>query len=103
VASRATRVHKAVNVVTRDAQGKVLKVEPNQPATRETKVLKADAAIRAWADHAVEAQAAAAIKTAVVATANDYAIVSIKPGNAGLIVTTVIPMLSYILTSLLVK
>jgi hypothetical protein len=92
VASKATRVHKAVNMVTRDAPDKVLKVELNPPAPREARVLKADAAIRAWADHAVEAQAAAAIKTAVVATANDYAIVSIKPGIAGLIFTTTIPI-----------
>jgi hypothetical protein len=69
VASKATRVHKAVNMVIRDAQGKVPKVELNQPALREARALKADAAIRAWEAHAVEAQAAAAIKTAVVATA----------------------------------
>ena len=69
VASKATRVHKVVNKVrTRDARGRVLRVELSLPVTRKA---KADAVVKAWVTPPrVEAQAL--IRTvAAVANAND--------------------------------
>lgn len=68
--SKATRVHKVANKATRDAPDKVLKAELNLRATRETKVVKADAVIKAWAIP-LAAEAQAVIKIEVVVNTND--------------------------------
>ena len=67
--SKATRVHKAVNKLTRVVQDKVLKVEPSRPATRESRVAKADAVIRTRVVHHVVV-VQVMIRTGVEATAN---------------------------------
>jgi hypothetical protein len=46
VASKVTRVHKLVNMVTRVVRVRVLKPELNLQASREAKALKADAVVR---------------------------------------------------------
>ena len=77
--SNGTRVHKAVNKVTRVGRIRVLKQELREPATSPARAGKADAVIREWAIHAVEAQAA--IKTAAVTlTANDCKFHELMPG-----------------------
>ena len=70
VVNKATRVHKAVNTVTKVVQVKVPKAELSPPAAREAKAARQDVVIKAWAIHlAVATQAQEVLSMAAAATA----------------------------------